>query len=427
MKAPPDPATRSGRRKARSWPHALYAWGRLLGLVIGVSLFLTVSSTLSPVDTDIAVYWKAAQRVFNQGMDPYLRHPDDVLPFTHPPTALFLVYPFSRLDMTESARLILMVNLLLTVALMVLIIGDLSHDDPGRRLIFWGPIYFAAFGGLYLNLVFCQVNLIVLLFLWLYWRQVRRPRRTWSSGIALAFGCVAKPHYGLLLLGAGPRPGYRIIAGASIAGVVLLGTSLALAPEGSWKTWVEVVLGETSYTALPAGHSSIAALWNRAIPGAVARFFVPNKFSGPVVDSPAAARFLSTVLILVLLTVSAWTLYRSMRRARREPADRDLELSMISVFVFLSSPASWTHHLVMLLPAALVMLRDGVLHHTEPIADRLTVGLVLAVIAITFDDLIPREVRISSLAIMSLMTIAVVALWLLIVMRLRRRCGRSEA
>lgn len=63
----------------------------------------------------------------------------------------------------------------------------------------------------------------------------------------------------------------------------------------------------------------------------------------------------------------------------------------------------------MLLPACLVMLRDGVLDPDEPVSRRLTAGLTLAVVAFTFDDLIPRDVRTSSLAIMSLMTVAVVA------------------
>jgi len=61
-----------------------------------------------------------------------------------------------------------------------------------------------------------------------------------------------------------------------------------------------------------------------------------------------------------------------------------------------------------------------------PVTPSPPVGLVLAVMAFTFDDLIPREVRISSLAIMSLMTVAIVALWLLIVERLLRRCGRAD-
>jgi len=410
----PGAGSRPQNRRTR------WAWDRILGLAVGVALFLSVFSVLSPVDTDITVYWKAAHRVFDQGANPYLRQPDDVLPFTYPPTALFLLYPLSVLDLEQSATLTLTVNLLLALLLMTLIVSDLSHDGTDRRLAFWGPVYVAAFGGLYLTIVFCQLNLILLLFLWLYWRQVRRSQPTWSSGAALALGCVAKPHYGLLVLGAGPKPGYRLIAGASIAGVVLLWASLALAPDGSWHTWIDGVLGETSYTALPAGHSSIAAPWNRAIPGLVARFLVPNKFRDPLVDSPVTSRYISAALILLLLAVSVWALYRSMRRADRGPKDRDLELSLISVFVFLASPASWTHHLVMLLPASLVILRDGVLDRREPIASRLTAGLTLAVIAFTFDDLIPREIRTSSLAIMSLMTVAVVALWLLIVARLLR-------
>jgi len=410
----------AGRQRSR------WTGGRAFGLLVGVALFLALASALAPVETDIAVYWKAAHRVFDLGIDPYFLGPDDRLLFVYPPAAFFLLYPLSELDINQSSMLMLTVNLVLSVFLMVLIVGDLSREDPSGRLAWWGPVYVAAFGGLYLNMVFCQINLIVLLFLWLYWRHIRRSQLTSSAGVLLALGCVAKPHYGLLVLGAGPKPGYAIIVGASIAGIALVGASVALAPDGSWNVWIEDVLGETSYTALPGGRSSIAAPWNRSIPGAVARFFVPNKFVDPLVDSPDTARFLSTAVIVVLLVVSAWTLYRSMRRADREPMDRDLELSLISLLVFLASPASWTHHLVMLLPAALVMLRDGVLDRKEPISSRLTVGLTLVVIAFTFDDLIPREIRTSSLAIMSLMTVAVVSLWLLIVARLLQRSALSQ-
>lgn len=399
---------------------------RVFGLVIGVAVFFAVASALSPVEADIAMYWKAAHRVFDQGLDPYLRRPGDGLLFVYPPAALFLIFPFSALDIAQSSMLMLTVNLVLTVILMAVIVGDLSCDDPSRRLTLWGPLYMAAFGGLYLNMVFCQINLIVLFFLWLYWRRLRFSRLTLASGVMLTLGCVAKPHYGLLILGAGPNPGCRIIAGASIAGAVLVGASLALAPDGSWSTWFNDVVGETTYTALPGGYSSVAAPWNRSIPGFVARFFVPNKFFDPLVDSPATARVLSMAVIVVLLAVSARTLYRSMRGVHREPVDRDLELSLISIFVFLASPASWTHHLVMLLPATLIMLRDGVLNRNEPMSSRLTVGLTLAVIAFTFDDLIARELRTSSLAIMSLMTVAVVALWALTVERLMRRSARCR-
>jgi len=75
----------------------------------------------------------------------------------------------------------------------------------------------------------------------------------------------------------------------------------------------------------------------------------------------------------------------------------------------------------MLLPPALVLLRDAVLDPAQPRSSRATAGLVLLVLALTLDDLIPRELRTSSQAIMSLMTIDVLALWLLLVERLHRR------
>jgi hypothetical protein len=43
---------------------------------------------------------------------------------------------------------------------------------------------------------------------------------------------------------------------------------------------------------------------------------------------------------------------------------------------------------------------------------------VLAVLALTLDDLIPREVRTHSRAIMALMTVAVLGLWALLLERL---------
>jgi hypothetical protein len=373
------------------------------------------------------MYWNAVSRAFEQGVDPYTLQPDDKLLFVYPPFALFLLYPFSKLDLAQSSTLMLTVNLLLSPALMALIVNDLSQDHPSGRLAWWGPLYFAAFGGNYLNLVFCQINLVALLFLWLFWRQVRRSRATSTSGVGLVLGALAKPHYGLLALGAGPKPGLRIIFGASITGAALFVASLLLLPSGLWPSWVEHVLAETSYTALPGGRTSIAAPWNRSVAGLFARLFVPNKFSAPLFDQPAAADYLSTAVILLLLVVSAWALYRSMRRVDRGPTDRDLELSLISLFVFLASPASWTHHLVMLLPTALVMLRDVVLDPNEPMSQRLTMALILALIAVTFEDLIPRDLRTSSLLMMSMMTVAILALWLLTVVRLLRRsagpCG----
>ena len=436
-------------------------------------LFGLIAAVLPTRDLDLGVYWQAAQRTFVAQVDPYPRADGEQLPFTYPPTALFLIYPFSRLDLADSARLMWGINLLLVPVLMWLLVSDLARtrgasalanpveDDradglPGQRLRVWGPLYVASFGGIYLTLHFHQVNLLILLFLWLYWRALRLGRASYGAGATLALSAVAKPHYGLLLLAAVRWPGSPLasqrsseqgtcqvpskhairpwsrtlspMVGAALFGLLLIGVSLLIAPAGSWHSWLSLVLGNTSFTELPPGHSSIAAPWNRSIPGEVARLLIPNKFSQPLVASPAAAAWLSTALVLAVTAATFWLLQDALRtswRSRAPPDPRvvDLELSLLSVLVFLAAPASWTHHLVMLLPAALVLLRDAVLDPSESLSSRLTAALVLAVLALTLDDLIPRDLRVSSQPLMALMTVAVLALWLLLMQRLYRLRG----
>lgn len=451
------------------------AWSRLRackvnpGLALALVLLGLIASQIPLRETDIAVYASAAERVFILDQDPYPRRPGDVLPFTYPPTALALLSPIAGLSLAQLAAAMCWLNLLLTLVVMIVIVGDLAREDPSGRLRFWGPLYIAGFGGLYLNLQFGQVNLLLLLLIWGYWRALRQGREGAGAGALLALGCIAKPHYALLGLGAGPRPRLRLIIGSLLAGGLLIALSLWIAPSGSWTSWWREIVATTSLTELPPGHSSLAAPWNRSLAGANARFLVPNKFSTPIADDPALAARISATAILIVITVTAAVLWRSLRRSltptddaastniaptdtpksvnpsassgpavrrtdnRRDRViwaqprgaiDHDLELSLLSSMVFLIAPASWTHHLVLLLPAALVLLRERVLAPALPLSSRLSASLVLAVLALTLDDLIPREWRVASLPLMTLMTVAVIALWLLLAEQLWHRSRR---
>ena len=61
---------RALRGEQRRWTR-----NRILGFVAGVSLFVAVVSFLSPVDTDITMYWMTAHRIFEQEVDPYILQP----------------------------------------------------------------------------------------------------------------------------------------------------------------------------------------------------------------------------------------------------------------------------------------------------------------------------------------------------------------
>jgi hypothetical protein len=385
---------------------------RWLGLTIGLLLFAAITSQLPLRDTDVIVYSKAAERVFDQGIDPYPRRAGEQLPFTYPPTALFMFYPLADLTLAQATGLLGAVNVILVPVVMVLIVGDLARAGPstaaGRRLLLWGPVYIGCYGGLYLNLIFCQINAILLLLLWGFWRQVRLGRQGVAAGAALVLGSVAKPHVGLLLLAAGPRPDRRLVGGVVAAGLVVLLIAWSVAPAGSWGSWLTLVPGASSYQALPDGHSSIAAPWNRSVAGSVARLLVPNKFTTVWLDAPGLAQGLSTTIVLLLLGVTGRALFRSMRRGERPASDRDGEMSLVLLWVFFAA-------------AALVLLRDRVLDRGVGLSSRMTAGLVLLVIAATFDDLVPLQLRTASQPLMALMSVGLLSLWLLLVQSLARR------
>jgi hypothetical protein len=421
--------------------------------MVALALFATGATLLELRDLDLAVYWRAAQQVFVAGVEPYTRPDDKGLPFTYPPTAFFLLHPLAGRTLDQASALLWALNLALAVLLLLLLPRDLARTGASaaalvaaRRLRSWGPLYIASFGGLYLTLHFQQTNLLVLVCLWGFWRVLRqaggRPQTrldglaSLAGGAALALGSVAKPHYALLGLGAlacfrgagRAGPGTLQLLGAMLGGAALLWLSLVMASGDSWNAWLTEVLRTTSFTTLPPGHSSIAAPWNRSIAGEVARWLVPNKFTTTLAPSPAVAGLVTTLLVLTLGAATASAVLTSMRlRARRcraglatDPIAVDMELSLLSVWIFLAAPASWTHHLVMLLPAALVLLRGGVLHPRAGLLTRVAAGLVLAVLALTLDDLLPREVRTDSHAIMGLITVAVLGLWALLLEQLRR-------
>ena len=297
----------SGQRIGR-WPG--------LGLGLAIVLLGLITSQIQLRDTDIAVYSTAAERVFSEAEDPYPRRTGDVLPFTYPPTALPLLYPIAGVSLKQLANGMLVLNLLLTLVVMIVIVGDLARDDPSSKLPFWGPLYIACFGGLYLNLQFGQINLLLLLLIWGYWRALRRDREGSGAGVMLALGCIAKPHYVLLGLGAGPLPRIRLVMGGLLTGSLVIALSLWVAPSGSWVSWWQEIVATTSLTQLPPGHSSIAAPWNRSLAGAIARFLVPNKFSSIIADDPALAARLTGTAILIVIGATSTLLWRSMRRNR---------------------------------------------------------------------------------------------------------------
>jgi len=392
---------------------------RMFAYGLAVFAFLILAHLTPKSKTDINQYWNTAQRAFNQEIDPYPLYPGDRLPFIYPPSGILMFLPYAHLTMDEAAKGMFVLNcVLVIVVLMGLIIRDLSRSGAHGRLATWGPLFVALYGGVHVTIALSQVNIIMLGFLWMYWRRLREGAPSATAGVGLVLGSAAKPHYGLLLALAAPRFGRNLVLGVVAASICLFAATLLLLPNGVWDSWLVHIAGHTSYTELPEGHRSIAVPWNRSLPGLVARFMVPNPYSNPAWTSAPLASAISSAAVLGLFAATGLAVIRSMRCPGRDALRRDLELAAVTLALFLASPASWTHHLVMLLPAALLALRDFALNREAAWWSRFGVGIVLAVMGLTLDEFLSVAARASSLLVMSLVTFSVAALWSITVGRL---------
>jgi hypothetical protein len=106
--------------------------GEPLPLAAALMLFGIVVALTPLRDLDLEVYLAAAQQVFVHGTEPYTRPEGTGLPFTYPPTALFMLRPLAVLNLEQAANLLWALNLALAALVIWLLPRDLAHVPVGE-------------------------------------------------------------------------------------------------------------------------------------------------------------------------------------------------------------------------------------------------------------------------------------------------------
>jgi hypothetical protein len=180
--------------------------------------------------------------------------------------------------------------------------------------------------------------------------------RWWGGaalGAAVAIKLLQGP-IGLLLLW-GRR--WRMLAAAVVAGL------------GLWLLAVPQYLLEYLFKVAPVLSAGTGLFENHSPGGTVARLFDPGTFLGVVRDTSPSARVITFAIALAVLVVTFWVL----RRPSGERSIRGLEAAAMVAAGPLIASYSWGTHLVLLLPAMLVLLAWAIRAR-----DWLVVGLVSA-------------------------------------------------
>jgi alpha-1,2-mannosyltransferase len=290
-----------------------------------------------------------------------------VPPFLYPPPSLLILWPLHFFDYDTGKAVLLAVNHLCIIFATWFILRRLFRGEfDGTATPVAGAlaiVYIMLFDPSVVTLHLGQVNFLLLVCLCLTWHALRRNAHAVAIAVPLSLAILIKTYPLALLPLLVFRRRYAAVAWTlGLFGLYCI-ASYVLLPQNIWADWLQ--------KAAPGGAEAHAGPWNQNIRAFVARAFLPNPFSEPLVASPAIVKPLIAVLSLATVGVTMLIGARSWYR-RVAPSAIDAEFSLFLLMMFLIAPVSWEHHFVYLLPSLvlviLMLLRGHIRGHWRWIA-----------------------------------------------------------
>lgn len=313
------------------------------------------------------IYW-GARLVFEQGRSPYVegafeeakaRQGQHLFPYLYPPQSLLAFYPFSLVSYDAAKRILLAASHASFAAFLYLFFFKISKAEP--RLPFGGLaaplvcVYVLSFWPVVDNFVWGQINLIVLALICLAWWALKRGGHDLAVAVPLSLAVVLKTYPVLLLPLLVFKKRYWAAAAVVALSVIYAAVSWWVLPGGLWGDWLANVMPTGGYGQRPFGLFLPGAPWNHSLNG----FFIFLGDRSPDIlgrHGPTLTRWLTYLFAGAVVAV---TLRLSQLSSRAVEGGRwiDYEVALFLQMMFLVAPLSWEHHLVYVLPAALISVR----------------------------------------------------------------------
>ncbi len=338
----------------------------ILILILYVSFLISYGVYyLSYSFIDLPSFYVAAETVFKEGGTPYdlklfqsAEPATDqyVFPFLYPPPSLLLLYPYTLVSYAAAGVLTLILNHLLIIVFMVMFLNKILNLDLENIFTVLAVAYILFYHPLVVTLSYGQINLIVLVLLCLTWIGVKRESASWLVAIPLSLAILLKTYPAVFLLYFLAKKKVGILGWA----IVLVGLfsvfSYLILPGSVWSDWVTKVLPTGGYGKTPYGLFSPAGSWNQSVNGFTSRLFLPNEFSQAIMPSSFLASVGPYMLSGAVILIAFWLTFLSAKHPGKSEYT-DLEFSLYLLTMFLIAPISWEHHLVFVLPAAMIGLK----------------------------------------------------------------------
>jgi hypothetical protein len=197
-----------------------------------------------------------------------------------------------------------------------------------------------------------------------------------------------------------------------------------LLPSGLWKTWLLEVRPSLGYGRQPLHLFSPACPSNQSLNALVSRFFLEPACAPIDAPLPIAGRVLAYALAIAVLVLSLYAVRRAHLGAALPSIEAaDLGFCLFLATMFLVGSLSWEHHLVFAMPG-LVHLLLSALRQPRGAGELLGLAACLPGILVALPLNHPSLHHGWAQALVSIRTYAVILLWSMLWLRLRR--SRTE-
>ena len=343
------------------------------------------------------LYW-GAKMVFEEGRSPYVdgafdetaeREHRRIFPYLYPPPSLLAFYPFSTTSYDAAkVRLLVVSHVCFLVILYLLFLRIRPFEPPPAQAALAAAlvtVYVLNYYPVADNFAWGQINLIVLALVCFAWLAFKRGGHALSVAVPLSLSILLKTYPFLLLPLLVIRRRYAAAAW-TVALVTVYGlVSWWVLPKSLWGDWLANVAPTGGYGLRPFGLPFIPVEpWNHSINGFM--LFVQDRV--PEVLGLPTRLITKPLTYLLAAAVGVVTVGLAFLSARRGQGERtlDADVSLFLLMMFLVAPLSWEHHLVYVLPAALVAIDFLLKGPTRPAA---ALGVLAALCVIAWD--LPRD------------------------------------
>jgi alpha-1,2-mannosyltransferase len=314
-----------------------------------------------------SIYW-GARLAFVEHRSPYVEGAflgaeraldQHVFPYLYPPSSLLAFYPFALVGYDAARLVLLAASHACFLVFLYLFFFRIKAVEPDERSFGLTAALLVAyvlnFYPVVDNFVWGQINLVVLALVCLAWLALKRGGGALSVAVPLSLAVLLKT-YPILLL---PLLVFRKRYGAAalvLALAVAYGVvSWWVLPRGLWADWSRNVAPTGGYGRQPFQLFFPVEPWNHSINGFGC--FLQDRFK--TLFGLPSLYFTIPLTYTLSAFVGAATVGLSFMSARAGVGAKtfDLEVALYLQMTFLVAPLSWEHHLVYVLPSALLAIR----------------------------------------------------------------------